>query len=154
MRYDKIEKAIVDLVTPLKLASGATLGEKCDSYDGEFESPFSSPEDYSPACRYVLVDARGAVGESKSINGYSMSANCDLVLFVGSEGSSRRKVKAEVFEMLDKLQGLVHKKTLVCDGQPIGTLRWRNDAREFAKPNHVCFSMTLTLETIIRIENV
>lgn len=155
MRYDIIEKAIVDLIKPLKLSNGGRLAEKCDQYDGEFDQRFQIPEDYHPASRYVFCDARGAAqtGASVSTSGATIQVFGDVVLFIGSENENRLRAKNEHYEMIDIVQKAVHKKKIIIDGIAAAEIRWINDAREFTLPNHLCTSMTLQLRLYITIEN-
>lgn len=160
MRYDLIEQALVQLISPLTIFETTEIAHEgyCRQYAGEFDVPSQSPEDYKPGKRYVFVDCRGTTPTKITPAGGMLRTSTDIAVFVGSNTSTRLSAKNEVFAMLDTIQDNVHNKVLIYTpkvGEPIkiGQLSWKADQKEFGTDNHICFSVTLSLATTISINN-
>lgn len=152
MNYEKIEIAIVELVKSILDSRGNQLITKVDFYNGEFDQDFTF-DDYHPASSYCLVQVQGARRVDKTVTGSDrdVSTGASVILFVGDENTGKRVSKKKVYEMIHELQTKLNGQTLLLDTAPIGKLRWREDAMEFVRANHVCFSSAFDFFTLARM---
>lgn len=149
MNWGAVEKSFVAVLKVLERPDGHKYAERCDQYNGEFQSPWALPEDFNPQKRYALVQFQsGSASSAGKMSQNDMSISAQLSIFVGSQSAASTVSKSDVYEMLDVFQKALHSATAELDGTLIKVL-WASDALEFSEPNHICFQQVYN----VRIEH-
>jgi hypothetical protein len=148
MRWDELERLIVAGIKGLKRSDHADAFEIAKIYEGEFQAPWSLPEDYKPGQRYALVQFQTATASTSDLMGRrAVRINGQIGILVGSHATSRRNAKLDVYENLALLRKAMHYTEIeLTDGANV-TLTWASDNLEFSIPNSVCFMQMYNIET-------
>jgi hypothetical protein len=155
MNWGSLEKGIVKLLKPLTRADGKQYAELCDQYNGEFQTPWSLPEDFNPGKRYTFVQFQQATGSNAGKGSqFDLTVAGQITLLVGSHSASRAISKADVYDMLEVFRKALHAATADYEPDIRVKLLWAEDALEFSEPNHICFRQTYNIQiSLYRIYN-
>lgn len=150
MKYDlrRVEQAIADIIKPIELGLSKPMLDSVSvkPYNGEFDG-VNLPEEYQPDdSPYCFVEVRRAKpGYDNRLNVRRPKIVYEVVVFLGAYTASRETAKDEVLERLPILTAALQNKTIMIDGDEVGTLLWEVDERQFAIANSVCWASVYQL---------